>query len=53
MEPAGSSQCSQQPATCPYPEQNEPILFHYGPFYYYPPICAQVLHINKYNRLDK
>jgi hypothetical protein len=23
MEPEGSSPCSQQPATCPYPEPNE------------------------------
>jgi hypothetical protein len=23
MEPEGSSPCSQEPATCPYPEPNE------------------------------
>jgi hypothetical protein len=26
MEPEGSSPYSQEPATCPYPEPDEPIL---------------------------
>jgi hypothetical protein len=26
MEPEGSLSCSQEPATCPYPQQDESIL---------------------------
>jgi hypothetical protein len=48
MEPEGSLSCSQDSATCPYPEPDQssprpPILYLEDPFLYYPDTCALLL----------